>query len=106
MLGTCTAHGEIDIATAPALRVELFDCIEHADDALINVDCAGVTFMDSAGYHVLVAATEFAALRGHTLVIRNLPPACGRVIRMCNLDRELNVEPMPMARSQTGAGRK
>lgn len=103
MLGTCTARGEIDMATAPALQIELFDCIERADEPLVNVDCAGVTFMDSAGYHALVRATEYAAQRGHTLVIRNLPPACGRVIRMCNLDRELNVEPAALRAAGVGA---
>jgi anti-anti-sigma factor len=72
MPGTCMAIGEIDTATASAFDADLRDAIDSSDEAHISVDCSGVTFMDSAGYHVLVDATNYAVRRGRTLVIRNL----------------------------------
>jgi anti-anti-sigma factor len=93
MLGTCKALGEIDTATAPSFHADLHDAIDNADEAFVHVDCSGLTFIDSAGYHALVDATSYAVGRGHTLVIRNLSPSCARLIRLCDLDRELHVEP-------------
>ena len=92
MLGTCTTVGEIDMATAPAFRSNLRDTIDNSDEAYVSVDCSGVTFIDSAGYHALVDGTKYAARRGHTLVIRNLSTSCARLVRLCDVDRELHVE--------------
>ena len=102
MLGTYAASGEIDMETAPAFAIDLRECIESADETLVSVDCAGVTFMDSAGYHALLGATRHAAHQGHTLVIRNLTPACARLIRMCNADGEIRVERAPERAVRTG----
>ncbi len=92
MRGTCKALGEIDTAAAPSFDADLHDAIDNASEALVNVDCSGLTFIDSAGYHALVDATNYAARHGHTLVIRNLSPSCARLIRLCDLSRELHVE--------------
>jgi anti-anti-sigma factor len=95
MLGACKAIGEIDRATAPAFNIELHDAIDRSDEAMVSVDCSALTFMDLAGYHVLVDATEYAARRGHTLVIRDLSPSCARLIQLYDWDHELHVEPAP-----------
>ena|SRR5258708_204413 len=92
MPGTYKAFGEIDTATAPGFNAELHDLIDNSDEAVVSVDCSGVTFMDSAGYHELVDATNYAVRRGHTLVLRNLSPSCARLLRLCDTDRELYVE--------------
>jgi anti-anti-sigma factor len=99
--GVCKALGEIDTATAPAFSADLRDAIDGSDGAVVCVDCSGVTFMDSAGYHVLVDVTNYVVRRGHTLMIRNMSPACARLVRLCDLDRELRVEPAPQ-RAGTG----
>jgi anti-anti-sigma factor len=93
MLVTCKALGEVDRATAPSFNADLRDVIDNADEAFVSVDCSGLTFIDSAGYRVLVDATSYAARRGHTLVIRNLSPSCAMLIRSCDVDRVLHVEP-------------
>jgi anti-anti-sigma factor len=103
MLGTYAASGEIDMETAPAFAIDLRECIENANETLVSVDCTGVTFMDSAGYHALLGATRHAARQGHTLVIRNLPPACARLIRMCNADGEIRVDRAPERAVRRGA---
>jgi len=99
MLGTCKAIGDIDRTTGPAFSAALRDTIDSSDQTLVIVDCSGVTFMDSAGFHALVDATRYATRRGHTLVVRNLSPSCSRLIRLYDWDRELCVEPS-LARAQ------
>ena len=94
MLATSKALGDIDTATAPSLNAELHDVIDNADEAFVNVDCSGLTFIDSAGYHVLVDATNYAIRRGHTLVIRNLSPSCATLLRLCDVERELRTDPL------------
>ena len=49
--------GEIDIATAPSLRMHLLDLIEQAKLSLI-VDLEAVDFLDSTGLGVLVSALK------------------------------------------------
>src|SRR5260221_13120509 len=86
MPGTYKAFGEIDTATAPGFNAELHDLIDNSDEAVVSVDCSGVTFMDSAGYHELVDATNYAVRRGHTLVLRNLLPSVVSLFRFCDTD--------------------
>lgn len=95
MLGTCTALGEIDRMSASAFDVELRDTIDcaEAQEEFVRVDCSGVTFMDSAGYRVLVGATAYAVRRGHTLVMTNMSSSCALLVRLCDPDHELRIEP-------------
>jgi anti-anti-sigma factor len=51
-------RGEIDLATAPALDADLCGVTADNADSLV-VDCAELTFIDSAGAAVL-RATKFA----------------------------------------------
>ena len=92
MLGTCTAIGDIDWASASAFGAQIYDTIDNSDEALVSVDCSGVTFMDSAAYRMLVGATGYAVRRGHTLVIGNLSPACAMLLRLCDIERELCID--------------
>lgn len=50
-----TAVGEVDVSTAPELRQRLR---EQPEDALVVVDLSDVTFLDSTGLGVLVAALK------------------------------------------------
>ena len=83
--------GEIDLATADEFRFVLHDLIDRCYPPIVHVDLAAVTFIDSAGYHALVEATEYARRRGHVLVIRNLSPPCARVLRVCDDAHELHI---------------
>ena len=101
MLGTYRAVGDIDMATAPALGIALRDVIDRSDEHVVRVDCSGVTFMGSAGFHVLISTTVYAARRGHTLVIDDMSPSCTRLLQLCDVDHKLHVErswPGPLAR--------
>jgi len=92
MLGTCRAIGDIDAATGAVFGVLVRETIDNSEGPLVTVDCAGVTFMDPAGYHALVDAARYAARRGRTLVIRNMSSPCARLIGLYGWDRELRVE--------------
>ncbi len=93
MLGTCIARGEIDRSTVASFHAHLRDAIDRSDEALVSIDCSGVTFMDSAGYRALVDATRYALRHGHTLVIRDMSSACAMLIRLCDTSGDLRVEP-------------
>ena len=47
-----SAHGELDLGTAPALREALLPVLEHEPGPVV-VDLSEVTFMDSTGVHLL-----------------------------------------------------
>ena len=92
MPGTFNALGEIDLFTAPGLSSGLHEAIDRSDDAIMAVDCSGVTFMDSSGYEVLVDATEYAARLGRTLVIRNASRPAARLFRIFEAEDELRFD--------------
>jgi anti-anti-sigma factor len=57
--------GEIDMATAPRLRVELLAVIaQAAGRSEVRVDLAGVTFIDAIGVSALVQANRAAGRAG------------------------------------------
>ncbi len=98
VLEESNALGDIDRTTAPAFTVALRDAIDNSDAPIVSVDCSTVTFMNSAGYHALVDATRYAARHGHALVIRDPSSSCAMLIRLCDKERELRVQP-PTTRS-------
>lgn len=52
-----SARGEVDVATAPALREGLDEAVA-ADAGAVVVDLTGVTFIDSTGLGVLIGARK------------------------------------------------
>ena len=65
-----TVGGEVDTYSAPRLRQALDDARRFGITG-ITVDLAEVTFMDSAGFGVLVAAHKRSADLGISLTVRN-----------------------------------
>jgi len=70
----CALSGEIDIGTVDRFRDHLFEIIDECDAPIVRVDLHAVIFMDSAGYHALVDANDYAIRHGHVMSIRNLAP--------------------------------
>jgi anti-anti-sigma factor len=70
------AVGELDLATAPLLTAALAE--PRAADAPVVLDLAGITFMDSSGLKVLVAAARDARENGWSFAV---DPAVGSAVR-------------------------
>jgi anti-anti-sigma factor len=69
---TVVLNGEIDIATAPAIRRFLMAAISGGDVHLA-VDMSGVTSIDAAGIDVLVVAANRAREAGRTVAAGTVP---------------------------------
>jgi anti-sigma B factor antagonist len=85
-----TISGEIDIASAPALRVQLLDLLRpHA--SRIVIDLSGVTFCDASGLAVLVAASRRADLVDGVLRLAAPAPLTATVLRLTGLDSRFEI---------------
>jgi anti-sigma B factor antagonist len=78
--------GEIDMHTGPGLRDQVFDLIEDSRLPLI-VDLSAVTFCDSTGVNIAVAARKHADSRGVTFAFVGLTDRVDRVFRITGMDR-------------------
>jgi anti-sigma B factor antagonist len=85
---TVVLDGEIDIATAPAIRRFLMAAISGGDVHLA-VDMSGVTFIDAAGIDVLVVAANRAREAGGGLSLRAPSRQVRRLLGVLDLDAVL-----------------
>jgi anti-anti-sigma factor len=81
-------NGEIDAHTAPTLERALAEL----PSTVATVDVAGVTFMDSSGLRVLMAATLHARESGGDLIIANPTPGIVRLVEISGLSEHLRLE--------------
>ena len=84
------AHGEIDVATAPALMHELAGAV-RAQQCRVIVDLTQVTFMDASGLNALAIATRRADVRDGEV---RLVGACGivrKVLHITGLEQVLPI---------------
>jgi anti-sigma B factor antagonist len=82
---TVVLAGEIDIATAPAIRRFLMAAISGRDVHLA-VDMSGVAFIGAAGIGVLVAAANRAREAGGSLSLLAPSPQVRRLLDVLHLD--------------------
>ncbi len=82
---TVVLGGEIDIATAPAVRRFLMAAISGGDVHLA-VDMSGVTFIGAAGIGVLVAAANRAREAGGSLSLLAPSRQVRRLLNVLHLD--------------------
>jgi anti-sigma B factor antagonist len=73
---------EIDSATAPQLSAQLSDLDPTAD---VLLDFSDVSFCDSTGIRVLLAALKSQMAGGGSLRLVNVNPAVARVFEMTGL---------------------
>jgi anti-sigma B factor antagonist len=81
---TVVLDGEIDIATAPAVRRLLMAAISGGDVHLA-VDMSGVSFIGAAGIGVLVAAANRAREAGGSLSLLAPSPQVRWLLDVCHL---------------------
>jgi anti-sigma B factor antagonist len=84
-------QGEIDVATSPALREELYALIDGGVSELV-VDLSGLGFIDSSGLGVLVAALKHTRERGGELVLSGLQQPARRVFEITDLTALFTIE--------------
>jgi anti-anti-sigma factor len=78
-LVTLAIHGEIDIASVPALECEIDLAAELAPSEIV-LDMGGVSFIDSTGLRLLLRTQ--AKADGWQLVLRNVPDQALRVFEL------------------------
>jgi anti-anti-sigma factor len=77
--------GEVDMATATVLRDKLLDALDGQSPSVLEVDLAGVTFLDCAGLGALVAARNAAVQTGRQMRVSHPQPIVRRVLAVTGL---------------------
>ena len=86
-------RGEIDVATSPALRDELYELTDGGARELV-VDLSGLGFIDSSGLGVLVAALKHMKEQDGALVLAGLQQPALRVFEITDLTALFTIEPV------------
>ena len=93
--------GELDVASAPALREQLLSLLRPGSSRLV-IDLSRVSFCDASGLAVLVNTARRARLLGGFLRLAAVSPQVGRVLNITGLHRHLANFPTVQA-AATGA---
>lgn len=88
--------GELDIASAPALREQLLGLLRPGSSQLV-VDLSKVSFCDASGLAVLVGTGRRARLLGGFLRLSAVSPQVAQALRITGLERSLAVFPTAQA---------
>jgi anti-anti-sigma factor len=83
---TVIPEGDISLETVDVLREVLRSTVDSQNVAFIDVDMHAVTFLDSSGIGVLIAAQRLATNRGCTLMLREPTPMVRMVLEIAHLD--------------------
>jgi anti-sigma B factor antagonist len=86
------ARGEVDVATAPALRDGLDEALDH-DIGTVVVDLTGVTFIDSTGLGVLIGARRRCMEAGRELRVVVVEPRILKVFEITGLTELFTIHP-------------
>jgi anti-anti-sigma factor len=77
--------GEVDLATTPVLRERLLRVLRDHRPDLLDVDLAGVTFLDCTGLGALVAVRNAAIRAGGQMRVSHPQPIVRRVLKVTGL---------------------
>ena len=84
--------GELDIATAPALREALLKLAQQDEPFDLVVEAPGVAFVDSSGLAVLLMAARRWSAMDKRLVLRRPSQPLRRVIDLAGAGRAFSFE--------------
>jgi anti-sigma B factor antagonist len=85
--------GELDIASAPALREQLLSLLRPGSSRLV-VNLSKVSICDASGLAVLVGVSRRARLLGGFLRLAAVSPQADRVLHITGLHRHLPISPL------------
>jgi anti-anti-sigma factor len=83
---TVMPEGDISLETVDVLREVLRTVVDTPGVSTVDIDMREVTFLDSSGIGVLVAAQRAAAARGSRLMLREAGPMVRMVLEVTHLD--------------------
>lgn len=83
--------GELDIGTAEEAEGQIREAEQDGSATTVVLDLGGLTFMDSTGLRLLVAADARAREAGRRLAIVRGPDAVQRVIELTGLAAKLDL---------------
>ena len=83
--GVVLLSGELDFASAPALREQLLDAAGRGQGPLV-LDFAQVTQANSVALSLLLRAAEQAQRAGRSLQVRSLPAGLQSMAQVCGLE--------------------
>lgn len=83
--------GEVDVATAPELDAALMGA-QTGQPSVVVLDLSGVSFLDSAGAHVVIDATRRAHEQGSRVVTVGSPHHVNEVFRLTGTAARINTE--------------
>lgn len=79
-------HGELDVATGPALRARLIELVDEGVRHVV-LDLATVPFLDSSALGVFVTGLKRLRIAGGTMRLAACQPPIRAVLRITSLDR-------------------
>lgn len=88
---TVRLGGELDLAGAPALEAAIEEAMADAERRLV-IDFSALTFIDSTGIAILVAAMGDERAAGRLAFVPSPAPAVTRVLKLTGVE-----ERMPLA---------
>lgn len=83
-------HGEVDLFTAPELKVAAHDELDAGATSLI-IDLTETSFLDSTALGVLIGLTKRVRPLGGELVIVNTEPTTAKTFAITGLDEVFTV---------------
>ncbi|MEU6411791.1 STAS domain-containing protein [Microbispora sp. NPDC046933] len=89
------ACGEIDMSTAGQLHEGVLGVLRRQRPSRIEVDLAGVTFLDAAGIGALVMSRAAAARVGCRLTVVNPRPMGYRLLQVVGLLEAFGLATLP-----------
>ena len=84
--GVVRLVGELDVAGAPEVRARL-----EGLDGDVEIDCSGLTFIDSSGLGLFVAVHRACDARGAKLMIVDPSPRVSQLLELTGLNAVLDV---------------
>jgi anti-anti-sigma factor len=87
--------GEVDLSSAPALRLILEDTLRQHDGGGLDIDLSRVRFFDCAGLNVLLQTRELALCLGNTVAVTAVSPTVERLLALCGMHPLFAPAPAP-----------
>lgn len=87
--------GDLDVATAPVLRQALAGIVEDQGNLAVQLDLREMTFVDSTGLSVLMAALQRVREKGGRLTLANLRPQTRKVFDIVGFSTIFDIGPEP-----------